>query len=238
MPMLEMNYTFKRWNHRILVAKRMLSNKINRISGPRDIKIQPKKLYEIKKGYHHALRVEQFDDTPNKDEWQRSVYEKTAMIGQEFQYNTIIDVGCGSGYKLINMFKHYKTIGIELKDTYNWLIKQYPTNKWLVFEDTDPSLLKSDLVICSDVIEHICDPDTLMAFLQLISFKYLIISTPERDSVRGNHDFGPPINTSHYREWNKAEFGRYVSQWFSVRDHFVLEDNSITQLIVCTPRLV
>jgi hypothetical protein len=222
------------FKHRLLIIGRIVASKIYRMLGPLNIYFQSKKLYSIKAGYHHAHRVETFDDRLNTDQWQRSVYQSAQAILQEMEGRSVIDVGCGSAYKLTEMFGIHLTIGIELTDTYNWLLKKYPTRKWLDFERTDPSKLSSDIVICSDVIEHVKNPDYLMDFLKSIHFRCLVISTPERNSVRGNGDFGPPENTTHYREWNKEEFKNFVSKWFKVNEQIISQDKSASQILICT----
>lgn len=148
-------------------------------------------------------------------------------------FRKIIDVGCGSGYKLVQILKEFDTTGIEVAPTYTWLIKKYPEKKWLQFDKTNPSELHCDAAICSDVIEHVEDPDQLLKFLASINFQKLIISTPERDLVAGKKDFGPPRNTAHYREWNSIEFRDYVSKWFNVEEQIILNDKSITQMLIC-----
>lgn len=80
------------------------------------------------------------------------------------------------------------------------------------------------MIICSDVIEHLVDPDILLSFLEKSNFKFLILSTPERDSVqmkqRGLLWDGPPVNEAHVREWNFEEFEQYISYKFKIIDHF------------------
>jgi hypothetical protein len=201
--------------------------------GSLNIRFQPKQIYCIKAGYHHAGHVETFDDRLNKDEWQRSVYELASALLQKTDGKSIIDAGCGSAYKLIDMFGNYHTTGIELEHLCPWLLEKYPSKKWLSFEHTDPSQLESDMIICSDVIEHIKNPDEMMDFMKRINFKWLVISTPERNSIRGIKDFGPPENTSHYREWDKQEFKTYVSKWFYINEQIISQDKSVSQILIC-----
>lgn len=68
-----------------------------------------------------------------------------------------------------------------------------------------------DLVICSDVLEHLLDPDPCVAFLRKITKPtgYLVISTPERDVVRGPDCLASP-KLEHVREWNRSEFTEYL----------------------------
>lgn len=195
--------------------------------------LQPQELFAIRKGYHHAHRAESFDDTGNKDEWQREVYELALHSMQREKFQAVIDVGCGSAYKLVHMLGNYETIGIEVEPTFTWLQQKYPDRKWLLFDEVDPSRLRTDLVVCSDVIEHIPNPDDLMHFLQAIHCHQLIISTPERDAVAGKNDYGPPRNTAHYREWSAAEFKKYVSGFFKIEQQVILPGISVTQVIKC-----
>ena len=75
-----------------------------------------------------------------------------------------------------------------------------------------------------------------MDFLKMIDLKYLVLSTPERNAVRGIKDYGPPENTSHYREWNAGEFMEYVSKWFNIQEHIISNDKSISQILFCTAK--
>jgi cyclopropane fatty-acyl-phospholipid synthase-like methyltransferase len=224
----------KSLRHRLFVLQRITLSRIYRLLGSLNIHLQPIKNFCIKEGYHHAFHAESFDDRQNKDEWQRAVYESALSLFKKKDGKTIIDLGCGSGYKLIEMFGNYSTTGIELTTTYNWLIKNYPSRKWLAVENTVPAQLEADMIVCSDVIEHIKNPDEIMDFLKCINFRYLVISTPERNSVRGIKDFGPPQNTSHFREWNAEEFKNYISKWFFVQEQIISSDKSPSQILICT----
>jgi 2-polyprenyl-3-methyl-5-hydroxy-6-metoxy-1,4-benzoquinol methylase len=228
--------SYSLWRHRALIIARIAAKKGYCLLGALNHSLQPKKMFSIKTGYHHAVKAEQHDATGSTDEWQPSVYELAVSIAKKLQDHTIIDLGCGSGYKLIHKLGNFDTIGIEVQPTYSWLKKKYPERKWLLFDSVNPSELEAGLVICSDVIEHIPDPDKLMEFIQKMNFDWLIISTPERDAVAGKNDYGPPRNTAHYREWNVAEFNEYVNKWFEIEEHHVFNDRSITQVVVCTKR--
>ena len=223
------------FRHRLSVLHRLILGRSFRLLGKLNILIQPKQYFNIKPGYHFGKNAELFDDRENKDEWQQTVYELALSRLKEMGGKSLVDVGCGSAYKLINMFGDYDTLGIELPETYYWLLEKYPSNKWMAFENTDPSRLRCDMVICSDVIEHVRNPDILMDFLKSINFRCLVLSTPERDSVRGAADFGPPENTSHYREWNRQEFNEYVSKWFRVEEQIISPDKSPSQILFCIP---
>src|SRR3954469_11946103 len=136
------------FQHRLFILRRLLLGRSYRLLGKLNIYIQPKRYFGIKPGYHAAKKAEVFDDRENKDEWQQTVYQKAFLKLKEIQGNSVIDMGCGSAYKLVNMFADYDTLGIELRETYHWLLEKYPSRKWMPFEDLDPSKLHGDLVIC------------------------------------------------------------------------------------------
>jgi 2-polyprenyl-3-methyl-5-hydroxy-6-metoxy-1,4-benzoquinol methylase len=219
--------------HTANVASRIARKRFFSLLGRLNEQLQPREKYAIRKGYHHAVSAESFDDTGNADEWQRDVYEFALACMQENNFSSVIDVGCGSGYKLVHLLGAYDTTGIEVSPTFEWLKGKYPEKKWLLFSETDPSALQADFIICSDVIEHLPDPDQAMQFLQSIQFQQLLLSTPEREAVAGPGDYGPPENTSHYREWSAAEFRKYVSGWFHITDQRIFNSRSTTQILLC-----
>jgi 2-polyprenyl-3-methyl-5-hydroxy-6-metoxy-1,4-benzoquinol methylase len=189
--------------------------------------------YGIKAGYHHATNSLEFDDRNNRDEWQKEVYAFAATLMKEKKFSSVIDFGCGSGYKLMHFLGDYETIGIELPEIVQWLKKKYPERKWLAAPLKDQDTLDADLVICSDTIEHIEKPEELIHQILTIRSKLILISTPERASIAGRNDFGPPENPSHYREWNVTEFRNWLSRFFDIADQRIFNDRSITQVIVC-----
>ncbi len=187
-------------------------------------------LYKIKSDYNHRSHPKPFDDTSNTDEWQYEVYELAHTIALIIPKLPVLDIGCGSGYKLVNIFKEFDTLGIELKETYNFLIKEYPTYKWEI-KSNNPPLGKFGVIILSDVIEHINDPDEIMKYIQQIDFEYLIISTPNRDDRTLLQD-GPPNNIAHAREWTKKEFSEYISEYFQIINHYNINKNQKTQCVI------
>jgi hypothetical protein len=189
-----------------------------------------KRLYRTRGKYHH------FDDTTQKDEWQLEVYLQALGLMKKYGMNSIIDIGCGSAYKLITYLGDYETIGIELLQTCEWLTEKYPDKNWLVSDFTIGKKLSADLIICADVIEHLVDPDELINFINDISFKYLIISTPSRNLLSRPWQkgfWGPPPNPVHIREWSFNEFHKYISIRFDIIDHRITNLAQATQMVIC-----
>lgn len=175
----------------------------------------------IKEGYKHRDSYHHYDDMEATDEWQESVYLKSKMEAVEKKFNTILDIGCGSGFKLRKHFKNNKTIGLELEQNVKQLKEKYPESVWEVSDFNKKIEEKVDLIICSDVIEHLVNPDELLNFIYNIDFKVCVMSTPDRDVIYGKDFKGPPKNSAHVREWNKEEFYNYIKDNFKILEHYL-----------------
>jgi len=166
-----------------------------------------------------------------KDEAQKEVYLFCSDFMKKNNLKSVIDVGCGSAYKLTTFLRDFNTIGIETEPCYTYLQQTYPSFKWLLSGEAEKSfelydeINNSDVVICSDVIEHIVNPDNLVDYLLSLKSKYYIISTPCRQILCNHPKFshiyasswcGPPINRCHVREWTMTEFKEYISKKFNI----------------------
>ena len=177
-----------------------------------------------------------FDDQNNTDHFQKEVYEAAYRIASSNNLESVVDVGCGSAFKLLYYFNdEFKTTGIDIGSTYDYLIRKYPEKDWLNGEGLDYSNIFGEIVICSDVIEHVLDPDVLLNNLKKIKgIRYLVLSTPDRLLARGWYDFGPPQNITHIREWNGKEFSAYIqSMGFDILSHQVTNYPQTTQMVIC-----
>jgi len=190
-----------------------------------------KKLF-IPENYSERTSLGQYFDMGMKDEWQKEVYEKASEIYKLNGFNSVLDLGCGSAYKLLNYFpKEAKLIGVEEEITYNWLTKEFPDNDWLKFSN-DLQLESFDLLVCSDVVEHIVDIFSFMDWIEKQPWKIGVLSTPDRSLLYHASHKGPPGNGAHVREWTFQEFNDFVSQWFKVEEHLITNKGQATQTII------
>ena len=171
------------------------------------------------------------NDINLKDQFQKEVYVFCKDFMKNNNLQTVVDIGCGSGYKLVTILNEFNTIGVETEPCYSFLKSKYPHLKWLLSGEKERSfrlhdeLYNSDVIICSDVIEHIVDPNILVEYLLSLKAKYYIISTPCREVLCNNPKFsndygssfhGPPINPAHVREWTMPEFKQYMGKYFNI----------------------
>ena len=186
------------------------------------------KTYKIKEGYKHRSSYTHHLDIGFEDQYQDEVYETAFKIFKDNHLEEVLDVGCGSAFKLKKYFTGENFKGAEIEPTLSWLKKEYPKDNWIKSDFSSP--VEADLIICSDVIEHLIDPDMLLNFFENSKFKFIVLSTPERDKVqlyqRGYLWNGPPSNRAHVREWNFSEFKNYISTRFDVVEHFMSKNKA------------
>ena len=177
--------------------------------------------YSITTAYLPHRKVVPFDDRSNTDFFQNEVYQTARRFADERGLHGILDVGCGSGYKLIKYFVDEETLSLELPDTLAFLQEKYPDRAWALSDFANPPQGRFGLTICSDVIEHLLDPDALLEFLIRVDCDYFLLSTPERGRLGLSARFRPRSRW-HVREWTQEEFLTYMSQRFEVIEFGVL----------------
>ena len=177
--------------------------------------------YGITTAYLPHRKVVPFDDRANTDFFQDEVYRTAQLFFAEHELSGVLDVGCGSGYKLIKYFADEETLGLELPDTLVFLRDKYSDRQWALSDFENPPQGSYGLIICSDVVEHLHDPDALLAFFERVDCDYFLLSTPERGRLGLPARFRP-CSRWHLREWTQEEFVAYLSQRFEVIESSVL----------------
>ena len=196
--------------------------------------------YGLPQDYKPNETLETMDAASGKEYWnptrtrlawlyQYYVYVHAADLAKTRRAKVIIDVGCGPAPKL--RLVHQKTpdaklFGIDQPSAIQYCRETYRYGTWLVadFENprTDIDLPKADLIISSDVIEHLQDPDKLLEYSRgkLAEDGVILLSTPDRARMTSK-DQKTPDNIHHIREWTAKELESYVrSRGFEVVDHF------------------
>ena len=201
--------------------------------------LELKNNFYIKPTYISRTIYTHYNDQKSEDEWQLEVYLHALGLMKKYAFRKVVDLGCGSGYKLMHYLSDYKTTGLELKENLAYLRKKYPDRKWLKSDFFKNYKIKTDVLICSDVIEHLVDPDELLEYIKKISFKYLVLSTPDRSLIYDKEmkfNDGPPRNPAHVREWTYDEFAQYIGKHFDIIDHRVTNMQQGTQMIIAKKR--
>lgn len=197
--------------------------------------------YFIKKGYQCNLdsqgrAIPYVEDKYCSSSYQVKVYTFAKRVIKNHKLKSVLDVGCGFGLKLKQIIHPVceNIVGIDTSHAINFCRQEHHFGKWLEDDIENPSLnlnKRFDLIISSDVVEHLENPDKLLAYIKNYSHNntHVIISTPERDITRGKNSLGPPANLAHVREWNISEFREYISsRGFKIIKHFLVRESGQT----------
>ncbi len=180
------------------------------------------KTYNIKKGYKIRAKNAPFPDIqPTGTIYQPFVYEMAIFLAERGNKKYIVDIGAGSGEKLIEASKRFEVIAVDCDTNIELLKKNLPNSRVINHDlekglpNIDEEILKEAVVISVDVIEHIVEPHKYLKDLSKISkvAPYLLISTPDRTRARGAEDYGPPSNPFHVREWAIDELNGLLSDY-------------------------
>lgn len=147
--------------------------------------------------------------------------------------SSIHEVGCGEGHWVLEWAsQNFVTRGSDFSEKVIDLARENA-----LLYGVDPSIFKvrniyelergeddADLIVCSEVLEHLANPSAALASLQKIVPKHIILTVPREpiwrtmNMARGTYlkDFG---NTpGHIQHWSSTKFTRMVQQYFDVVD--------------------
>jgi hypothetical protein len=178
--------------------------------------------YCITSGYRIRPVPEYYADTPTNITWQPDVYPEARRIAGIVGASTIIDIGSGNGDKLAALHPEFAIVGLDIGVNLDHVRGAHPQGTWLEHDlehpgplPLDAELLADSVVICADVIEHLMQPEHLLAKL-VDAFERgaaaVLLSTPERDRTWGPNHAGPPPNPCHVREWTLDELGALLDR--------------------------
>jgi len=166
--------------------------------------------------------------------YQHDVYELAAdcaaRMGDDLR---IADVGCGYPQKLLRLQPRAASLTCFDQPTLAAVVaRDFPSLRFCPVDLERPAqpAERFDLVICADVIEHLLAPDPCLHLLRdlLTERGILILSTPERDLVRGA-DCMSSDKPEHVREWNRDEFARFVTRGgLDIVDHLLVPPARLT----------
>jgi 2-polyprenyl-3-methyl-5-hydroxy-6-metoxy-1,4-benzoquinol methylase len=208
--------------------------------------------YGIKDGYRENPGPVYFLDdvtATRRIVFQPDVYRLAELVTRQ-RYDeyeiTVVDVGCGQADKLEALKdrqRGWAYVGIDYGANIAACRQRYQWATWIeadLEEPLDLTVHWETTVICSDVLEHLVNPNTLLASLRKSEAGKFVFSTPERDVQHGYDHTGPSPNLCHVREWNAAEFHQLLTDAGFNVEYLGLTRGSdqgwamATQVAVCT----
>ncbi len=151
-------------------------------------------------------------------------YSSLISLAKPLKAETILDAGCGEGFPMDKLSKNRvgkKIEGVEYsKDSLSFGKKLFPN---LTFREGSVYELpyknnSFDLVICTEVLEHLKEPAKALKEILRVSKKYLIISVPNEplfmisNLLRGKNLSRLGNDVGHINHWNPLSFKKYLKQ--------------------------
>ena len=174
--------------------------------------------YCIKPGYRFRDNPEEAAAAQDATVQQPDVYRFAGFLATHFGCETVIDLVGGPSERFSQLVRECRLVRAEHVETirrsepHSGEASSRPDLSAQVLTIADRDLVRHSVVVCANVIEHLADPVPLLATLRdlLQDAPVAILTTPERDRVRGLDDMGPPGDPQHVREWSAAEFARLL----------------------------
>ncbi len=143
---------------------------------------------------------------------------------------SILDVGAGEGFVLEKLRKNKigkKLEGIEYMDEAIALGKK--TNPLVKIKKGDIYKLPYkdnafELIICTEVMEHLEDPKMALAELKRVTSKHIILSVPNEPLftiqrfLRGKNMMKLGDHPEHIQHWNSGTFRAFVEDQLTVKE--------------------
>jgi SAM-dependent methyltransferase len=156
-----------------------------------------------------------WDDMKKYGPFSRHIRRILKTMIRPLDIKSILDVGCGQGSLLAELkleFPHIEPCGVDISQSAVKLARQrLPYGEFWVMDIARETLNKKcDLVICSEVLEHIPDDNTALRNLKQMTGKYLVISTPQGEMRKFEREVGHVRNYARGELVNKLEQTGFV----------------------------
>ena len=157
-------------------------------------------------------------------------FQSLGSLYSTVKVKKILDVGCGEGMVLHYFNDSYKVDECyaidfdekELEDARN-NIPFCNISKGSIYEIPFENDF-CDLIICSEVLEHLVEPNNAIKELHRVTSKYALLSVPREpiwrilNMVRLKYWNNLGNTPDHRNHWSKSSFKNFVSPYFEIID--------------------
>lgn len=163
----------------------------------------------------YARRLERVEDRAGpadvSGDWQRVVHQFARVIADRSGARRVVGVGCGSGAALASLGDQFSVVGIDSGSRLERCRYRYPQHEWIDADlESDSGSVVAEavesLIICSDVIERLVDPRSLLSQLRdaLPTSYGVVLCALDRRRARGA-SLEAPVDAAHTMEWTLEE---------------------------------
>lgn len=169
----------------------------------------------------------------NKNPIQRALiahfHRRLADVVHALAPEDILDVGCGEGYTLSALREAgiaCPCSGIDLSTQAITEARRRVPGVTFAVEDAFELAREGrsyDLVMITEVLEHVPEPERMLPVLERIARRYVVLSVPWEpffrglNLMRGKHVLALGNDPEHVNHWGRDEFLRFVGNRLVVR---------------------
>ena len=140
---------------------------------------------------------------------------------------TVLEVGCGEGYiqEILSTsgFSRQLAFDIDMPIVVDARRRHPSSNYFVANGERIPVASKScDLAMAIEVLEHVPDPDKVLAEMKRVARKYVIVSVPREpiwrvlNLARGKYIASAGNTPGHIQHWSSGGFERTVARHFKI----------------------
>ena len=166
---------------------------------PKDYRCNRAATYDVEDArYWNRARLE------NSLAYQAAVYQWAIQLIRDRGLTSVADFGCGIAAKLAKLHAALPAIdvwGLDQPNAVAMCRRHYDFGNWFELDLDRPAALpprQFDLVVSSDVIEHLDNPDQLLDAIRgaVHEHSIVLLSTPDRVRLRGANNQRSPQRIS------------------------------------------
>ncbi len=170
-----------------------------------------------------------------------AVHRRISALVQDADPERVLDAGCGEGFGLYHLAKRAPGLvltGIDIdREAVAYARMRFgdvATFAHGSIFDLPYEADAADLVLCSEVLEHLSDPGAALAELKRVARTHVLVTVPREPFFRALNNLAQWLGVSddpgHVQFWNHAAFRAFI------RDHFgdaVFDRVHVYQLALC-----
>lgn len=151
--------------------------------------------------------------------------ETTDLSGKK-----ILDLGCGEGMMMHQLSKKWPKAnisGLDIRHDLLTIAKQMALNADCIAGSVYEIPLKDesyDFVICTEVLEHLHEPELALKEIMRVGKKFFLFSVPNEpwwriaNMARGAYLYDLGNTPGHLNHWRKSAFLKFISKYTTIRD--------------------
>jgi 2-polyprenyl-3-methyl-5-hydroxy-6-metoxy-1,4-benzoquinol methylase len=155
-------------------------------------------------------------------------FNKVGFLLSNISFESVLDVGCGEGILLLHIREHL--FGKRVFATDIGPIEIETAKKNIPFANCIVGSIyklpfvnrEFDLVICTEVLEHLNAPSLALQEIRRVTARYCILSVPNEpvwrflNIARGAYITNLGDTPAHVNHWRSMSFQQYVSDYFQI----------------------